>query len=84
MIINVLLTALIYLALLGGPAYLLVRFVRAYERRSAAPAELTTLAERVRLLEESNSRLESELAQVTESQRFTTKLLEERSTANSD
>lgn len=68
---------------LGG-GYLLLRFVRAFERRSVAPTGLAALEERIRLLEEANTRLDAELVQITDAQRFTTELLAERSTARSE
>ena len=71
-------------AVIGGGGYLLVRFVRAYERRSVAPADTAMLEERVRLLEEANLRLEGEIAQLAEAQQFTTRLLSERSPGTSD
>jgi hypothetical protein len=68
---------------LGG-GYLLLRFVRAFERRSATPTGLAALEERIRLLEDANTRMEAELVQVTDAQRFTTELLAERSTVGSE
>lgn len=73
-----LLTLAFWLTVIAGGGYLVVRFLRAYERRGALPAELTALEERVRLLEESVGRLEAGFTELTEAQQFTTKLLSDR------
>lgn len=71
-----------WILVIGGGGYLLVRFLRAYERRSIAPSDTSSFEERIRLLEEANLRLESEIAQIAEAQQFTTELLSERSSAS--
>jgi len=68
-------------ALLGGGAYLVLRFVRAYERRVGGGAGGDTLAERVALLERTMERMEREVEQVAEGQRFMNQLLSARQTA---
>lgn len=78
MLVPWLLIALFWGGILGGGGYLLVRFLRAYERRSLPPAQIGALEERVRTLEEANSRLEGEITQLAEAQRFTTELLSAR------
>jgi hypothetical protein len=67
-----------WLVVVGGGGYLLVRFVRAYERRALPPSDLAAVEERLHQMEESNLRLESEVARLVEAQRFTTQLLAER------
>lgn len=73
-----------WILVIGGGGYLLVRFLQAYEGRSIGPGEARSLEERIRLLEEANLRLESEMARITEAQHFTTQLLSERSQGSSD
>ena len=76
--------AMIGMAVPVGGVYLLLRLVRAFERRNSAPKELTALEERIHLLEEANTRMEAELVQITDAQRFTTELLAERSAGSSE
>lgn len=66
-------------AVLGGGAYAVRRFLRAYERRVGAEAELTGLRERVSALEESLDAVQGSLERLTAGQEFTTKLLGGRS-----
>jgi hypothetical protein len=58
-----------------GGGYVVVRFLRAYERRIGSGAEPASLAERVTLLERTVERMERELEQVGEGQRFMNQLL---------
>ncbi len=67
--------------LLGGGGYLILRFIRAYERKAVQGQEMAKLEERIQLLEEANTRLESEVAAIEEAHQFTMRLLTERSTA---
>ena len=66
-----------WIAVIGGGGYLLVRLVRAYERRSAAPGEFARLDERIRALEESHESMEAEMMRLADAERFTTQLLSE-------
>jgi hypothetical protein len=70
-----------WLALVAGGIYAVRRFLRAYERRSAAGQDLTALADRVRLLEDALERVEANVEQLAEAQQFTTRLLEERASS---
>jgi hypothetical protein len=63
---------------LGGGAYAVRRFLRAYERRAGSNTELTALQERVAALEESLDTVQGTLERVSAGQEFTTKLLSER------
>jgi hypothetical protein len=63
----------------GGLLYLGVRAVRALERRSTANTELTTLRERLDLLEETVSAQADAMRRVEDGQRFTERLLADRS-----
>ena len=82
MLVAWLLAGVFWTTLLGGGGYILLRFIRAYERKSTAAADLAGLEERVRSLEEANTRLESEIAVIGEAQQFTTQLLTERTTSS--
>lgn len=77
MFFPIVLMILFWGAVFGGGGYLLLRFLRAYEGRAGSPG-LRAMEERVRLLEETLQRVETELGEVAESQRFTTRLLTER------
>jgi hypothetical protein len=83
MFFPVVLMLFFWVAVFGGGGYLLFRFLRAYEGRSGSPG-LRAMEERVRLLEDTLQRVETELAEVAESQRFTTRLLTERSAERHD
>jgi len=63
-----------YVVFAGG-GYLAWRFVRAYERRSAAPDQLNALADRVRILEDVVDEVEDRIDHADEVQRFTTRVL---------
>ncbi|MDF1503633.1 hypothetical protein [Roseisolibacter sp. H3M3-2] len=65
--------------LLGGSAiYLGVRFVRAFERRGTAQGEVQALRDRVAALEEELTRTGEEMERLAEAQRFTQRLLADR------
>jgi membrane protein implicated in regulation of membrane protease activity len=67
-------------AVLGGSAYAVRRFLRAYERRTGNETELAALRERVAAVEESLESVQGSLERLNASQEFTTKLLGARST----
>lgn len=81
MFIAWLMYAVFWTVLLGGGGYLILRFIRAYERKAVQSTEMAKLEERVQLLEEANSRLESEIAAIDEAHQFTMRLLTERAAA---
>ena len=81
MLLMMLVAYLPWLLFGGGLLYLGVRAVRALERRSTASAELTALRERVEMLEETVSTQAEAMRRVEEGQRFTDRLLAERSGA---
>lgn len=62
-------------AVLAGGGYLAWRFVRAYERRSASPDRLDSLADRVRILEDVVDQVEDRIERADEVQRFTSRVL---------
>jgi len=62
-------------AVISGGGYLAWRFVRAYERRAAAPDQLNALADRVRILEDVVDQVEDRIERADEVQRFTTRVL---------
>lgn len=62
-------------AIFAGGGYLAWRFVRAYERRAAAPDQLDALADRVRILEDVMDQVEDRIDHADEVQRFTTRVL---------
>ncbi len=65
--------------LVGGAAfYLGLRVVRAFERRSAATAELVALQERLSRLEETVGGVSNQVERLVDGQEFTTRLLNER------
>jgi hypothetical protein len=64
---------------LGGGAYAVRRFLRAYEGRAGSEAELTALRDRVTALEESLDTVQGSLERLSAGQEFTTRLLGERS-----
>ena len=73
-------TAIVFWAVvLGGGAYAVRRFLRAYERRAGSDAELTALRDRVTALEESLDTVQGSLERLSAAQEFTTKLLAARS-----
>ena len=73
--------AVFWTVLLGGGGYLILRFIRANEGEAVQNTEMAKLEARVQLLEEANSRLESEMAAIEEAHQFTMRLLTERSAA---
>jgi hypothetical protein len=79
MLLMMLVAYLPWLLFGGGLLYLGVRAVRALERRSTASAELTTLKERLELLEETVGAQAEAMRRVEDGQRFTERLLAERS-----
>ncbi len=66
-----------------GWAYLAWRFVRAYERRAAQPDQITSLAGRVRLLEDALEQVEDRVNRSDELQRFTMRVLAGRESGES-
>lgn len=73
-------TAIVFWSVvLGGGAYAVRRFLRAYERRVGSDAELTALRDRVTALEESLDTVQGSLERLSAGQEFTTKLLGARS-----
>lgn len=74
-------TLLLYGLPIGGLLYLGLRWVRAVERRNGGRAELEALTERVVQLEEELGRTTGDVERLREEQRFTTRLLAERSGA---
>ena len=83
MLLPMLLGVLFWVAILGGGGYLLLRVVRALEARSGGGAS-GALAERVRTLEDALLRMEGQVEELAEAQRFTTRLLTERAGAPPD
>ena len=79
MLLMMLLAYLPWLLFGGGLLYLGVRAVRALERRGAANVELSALRERVELLEEAVATQAEATPRVEDGQRFTERLLTERS-----
>ena len=67
---------------LGGGAYAVRRFLRAYERRVGSETEVKALRDRVTTLEESLDTVQSSLERLSAGQEFTTKLLGARSSAD--
>ena len=80
MLLPMLLGVLFWVAILGGGGYLLLRVVRALEARSGGGAS-GALADRVRALEDALLRMEGQVEELAEAQRFTTRLLTERAGA---
>ena len=74
-------TLLLYGLPIGGVLYLGLRWVRAVERRTGARAELDALGGRVAQLEEELGRTAGDVERLREEQRFTTRLLADRSGA---
>ena len=64
---------------LGGGAYAVRRFLRAYERRVGGETELAALRDRVTALEESLDTMHGTVERLSAGQDFTTKLLGVRS-----
>ena len=62
------------------PLYLLVRFLRAYERRSRSAREAPSQAAVIEALEDEVAALRTNVAQLTDAQDFTTNLLRARPT----
>lgn len=69
-----------YGVMIGIPAYIAFRFLRAYEGRSKKPPEISDSAARIEALEAQVERLTTELEQLQEGQQFTNKLISERGT----
>lgn len=67
-----------WLILASGGLWLGLRAVRALERRGPAGAELTTLRDRLQLLEDQISEQGEAVRRLTEGQEFTQRLLLER------
>lgn len=64
---------------LGGSAYAVRRFLRAYERRTGNATELAALRERVAALEDTIENVQGSVERLNASQEFTTRLLGARS-----
>jgi hypothetical protein len=77
MLFPILLWGLFWISILGGGGYLLLRAVRALEQRSGGGAS-GALADRVRTLEDALLRMEQQVDELAEAQRFNTRLLSER------
>lgn len=69
---------LFYLIIVGVPIYLVVRFLRAYERRTQSQVSGSDVGARLELLEAQVERLGREFERVAEGQRFTNALLSGR------
>ena len=65
----------------GSLVYVALRFVRAFERRGGDREQVAALSERLQRIEETLGTLGSDVNRLEESQRFTTRLLSERSPA---
>ena len=74
----VFLVPMIFLSILGIGVSLAARLVRAFERRSAEPAGLEELRQRVAQLEDNLDAARDEIARLHEGHEFTTRLLTER------
>jgi hypothetical protein len=72
------LSILFWIALAGGGFYLALRFVRAFELRGADRQELQELREQLVRLEEAMDAVTHDVESLGEEQRFTLKLLSER------
>jgi hypothetical protein len=76
-----LLTLLFWVFALGGGGYLVIRFIRAYERRNSGVMEgkeLVELRERLMRLEDSLESMSNQMQRLSDAQQFTTRLLEGR------
>lgn len=67
-----------WILMLAGGFYLGLRLVRAFERRSAARAEISALEERMLRLEETAASMDDRLEGLTEGQEFTSRLLRDK------
>ena len=77
---HILVTAIAFWGVvLGGGAYAVRRFLRAYERRVGSETEVTALRDRVTALEDSLDTVQGSLERLSAGQEFTTKLLGARS-----
>ena len=74
-----LLPMLLYFLGAVGALYVALRFVRAFELRGVDRAELQELRSRVARLEEETDRAAGEIRELEDGQRFTTRVLAERS-----
>ena len=75
------------LAFVGLPAlgiYFVLRFLRAYERRSGRASDLGDLTQRVAAVEGRLEHLADTLEQIAEGQRFTTRVLVDRTGGPTD
>ena len=70
---------LVPLLVIGGGVYLVVRYVRAVERRGADLGDGPALRERLQRLEEEFGRATEQIARLEEGQQFMQRLLIERS-----
>ena len=84
MLLMMLVAYLPWLLFGGGLLYLGVRAVRALERRSAGGAELIALRERLESLEETVSAQADAMRRIEDGQRFTERVLAERSGARTE
>lgn len=78
-VLVILSTLLLYGLPIGGLFYLGLRWVRAVERRNTGRTELEAVRERVAALEEELGRTTADVERLQEEQRFTTRLLADRS-----
>lgn len=80
-VLFLLLTALFWIAVIGGGFYVAVRALRAFEQRGALPPPRTDaqrLDARVARLEEALEQMSAEMERLAEGQQFTHRLLAER------
>ena len=70
--------------LVAFPVYLLIRWLRAYERRSPPVTETPSQAATIAALEAEVASLRTELAELTTAQDFTMQLLDGRSSVKPD
>jgi hypothetical protein len=73
------LSILFWVALAGGGFYVAMRFVRAFEHRSLEREELRAVREELGRLQDAMDETNREVERLTEAQRFTMKLLTDRS-----
>ena len=74
------LVSAIWFAIPAAAFYLLLRAVRAFERRAPARNEIAAIDERIARLEDDLSAITDQLDVLAEGQRFTTRVLADRTT----
>lgn len=79
MLLVQILVLLVPLVVIGGGVYLVVRYVRAVERRGVDQGDAPALRERLQRLEEECGRAEERIERLEEGQQFMQRLLMERS-----